>query len=193
MVGNSFVKLCPQFKIDSILRFAPHIVLTLLILFQSTGLFLTHSLQVSMVRYEMKQRIKAGVPEEQRVVLKITPEVEASEDFEWFHSKEFRFKGEMYDILSREQHGDTTWYTCIHDVKESGLFNRLDSLVKEQLNGDPLQKKQRKLFLGFFQKVYLYAVADILFAPADIHTLHSHYSEFFTTGVLSGLLRPPSA
>ena len=64
-------------------------------LVQSTGLYLMHELQVSFVRHEMKQRIKAGVPEEDLVVLRISRSEELDANvFERKHSLEFRYKGE---------------------------------------------------------------------------------------------------
>lgn len=127
-----------------------------LMLFQSTGLYLMHQVQVSYVRHEMKQRIKAGVPEDELVVLKISKSEELDEDiFEREHSREFRYKGQMYDVIRLVEQGDTTVYTCIHDVKESGLFEALDRMVNEELNEDDDEKRQREMMLGFFQKVYL--------------------------------------
>lgn len=151
-------------------------------LFQSTGLYLLHTVQVGLVRHEMKQRIKAGVPEEDLVVLKITKsEEENPQVFERKHSREFLYKGEMYDVMRSSQVGDTTIYTCIHDVKESRLFARLDRMVLDELNGNENQKKHREMMLGFFQKVYLSSVSPaLIFFPPEIESLFGYsdsYSE----------------
>lgn len=131
-------------------------MLLAIMLFQSTGLYLLHTVQVEFVRHEMKQRIKAGVPESDLVVLKIAKaEEEDSEIFEREHSREFRYKGEMYDVMRIVQLEDTTIYTCIHDVKESNLFEQLDKMVLNELSEDDDEKRHREMMLGFFQKVYL--------------------------------------
>lgn len=115
-----------------------------------------HTAQVAYVRHEMKQRIKAGVPEEDLVLLKIAKSEEENSDvFERMHSREFRYNGQMYDVMRLEDKGDTTYYTCIHDVKESKLFERLDSMVLDELNKDEGEKSQREMMLNFFTKVYL--------------------------------------
>ncbi|WP_417589158.1 hypothetical protein [Owenweeksia hongkongensis] len=127
-----------------------------IMLFQSTGMYLMHSVQVAYVRHEMKQRIKAGVPEADLVLLKIAKSEEENSDvFEREHSREFRYYGQMYDVMRLEDKGDTTYYTCIHDVKESKLFERLDRMVLDQLSENEDQKKHREMMLGFFTKVYL--------------------------------------
>lgn len=115
-----------------------------------------HTVQVAYVRHEMKQRIKAGVPEEDLVLLKIAKSEEENSDiFERMHSREFRYYGQMYDVMRLKEKGDTTYYTCIHDVKESKLFERLDRMVLEQLSEDKDEQRQQELMLGFFTKVYL--------------------------------------
>lgn len=119
-------------------------------------------MQVGFVRHEMKQRIKQGIPEEQRVVIKITPEIESStEVFTRIHSREFRYLGEMYDVLTSTSSADTMIYTCIHDVKESGLFKDLDTLVRHHLNQSPHEKKNKELAIGFFSQHYLAFDNDI--------------------------------
>ena len=67
----------------------------------------------------------------------------------------FAIKAKMYDVIRVKDLGDTTIYICIHDVKESGLFQVLDRMVHDELNKNEGQKKQREMILGFFQKLYL--------------------------------------
>lgn len=151
-------------------------------LFQSTGMYLMHSVQVAYVRHEMKQRIKAGVPEEDLVVLKITKQEEQNPDiFERIHSREFRYRGEMYDIMRVKKSADTTWYTCIHDVKESKLFENLENIVAWHLSHDKQEKKRQEIMLGFFTKVYLVACVQdehaLLKKQAACFSYHDIFSE----------------
>lgn len=154
------------------------------------------SLQLSAARHEVKQLIKAGVPEEDQVLLKIPLSLEQTPNstFVRKHSREFRYKGEMYDILSKELHGDTTWYTCIHDVKESELFKDLDNKVKLFLSSNPSQREQLQFCLAFFHQQYipsLMAGLDLLF---DFQTLSFDSSiPSVLEGVWRDLLRPPNS
>ncbi len=50
---------------------------------------------------------------------------EGHPDLVWTEPDEFRYHGEMYDILSQEQRGDTIWYYCHHDEEETALVNGL--------------------------------------------------------------------
>jgi len=54
----------------------------------------------------------------------------------WTEADEFRYYGEMYDILNQEQHGDAIWYTCFHDKAETALMDGI--FKKMQARQDPL-------------------------------------------------------
>lgn len=47
-------------------------------------------------------------------------------DFERIHGKEFRYKGQMYDIVLSQSGIDTTWYTVFADHQEDELFAARD-------------------------------------------------------------------
>ena len=108
------------------------------------GTWIVFKLQQTAIRYEVKQQMKAGVPESDLVTLRIAKVWEETPNarFEREHSKKFRFDGEMYDIIRSRDEGDTTVYICIHDVKESGLFADLERLIEEEID-QPINKKSR--------------------------------------------------
>jgi len=139
-----------------------------------------HSVQLAHVRHEMKQRIKAGVPEEDLVLLKIAKaEEQNSEVFERIHSREFRYKGEMYDVIRLEEKGNTTYYTCIHDVKESKLFEQLDEMVVKTLTEDTRERHQQEIMLGFFTKVYLPGVRpELSYFQTKAKSVFAYYASF---------------
>jgi len=109
------------------------------------GTWIVFKLQQTAIRYEVKQQIKAGVPAADLVTLRIAKVWEETPNgrFEREHSKEFRFDGEMYDIIHSRDEGDTTVYICIHDVKERGLFADLERLIEEEID-QPINKKSRE-------------------------------------------------
>lgn len=120
--------------------------LLLLLVFQMEGTWLVFKAQQIAVRREIKQRIKAGVPKEDRVTVAIPKSWEAqnNERFQRIHSGEFRLDGEMYDNLNVREKGDTLYYECIHDVKESGLFAKLEELTAEEQHENPDNQRSRE-------------------------------------------------
>jgi len=156
---------------------------------------LVFSLQIRAARHEIKQRIKAGVPEEDQVLLKIPMALEQTPNstFVRIHSREFRYKGEMYDILKKEIRGDTTWYTCIHDVKESGIFKDLDKRVTNFLANNPGQKHQSQFAFSFFHQQYVPVLKTELQSFFQFENIcFGPFAPTLLEGVWSGILRPPN-
>jgi len=57
-------------------------------------------------------------------------ELEANERFVRIHSREFRFEGQMYDIVRTQAGEDTTWYTVYADHKEDRMLAQRDQANK---------------------------------------------------------------
>lgn len=131
--------------------------LLLIMLFQPLGYLAIFKVQQYQVRREIKQRIKAGVPEHELVLLKIPRALEEqpNSSFQRIHSREFRYHGMMYDIVRQESHGDATWYYCILDAKESGLFANLDELVKRETAKNSRHKQQTERFYQLLNVLFI--------------------------------------
>lgn len=134
------------------------------------GTWIVFKLQQTAVRYEVKQQIKAGVPESDLVTLRIAKVWEETPNarFEREHSKEFRFDGEMYDIIRSRDEGDTTVYICIHDVKESGLFADLERLTEEEID-QPINKKSRESLQQLIAAKYVQKTFSLSFVRSASH------------------------
>lgn len=131
------------------------IVFIFLLIFQSTGYYLFLKIQQKHIRYEIKQQIKAGVPVEELVLLKISRSTQENRrEFQYIHSREFRYFGKMYDIIRQESHGETTWFYCINDEKETLLFARLDEQVKNEMKNLPGSGKEREQLLQWHNTLF---------------------------------------
>ncbi len=145
-------------------------MLTVIVCYNTAGYFIVFKARQIQIKSEVKRLIKSAVPEEQLVVFSLTPET--MHGFSWIHSKEFRYNGEMYDVVRKVSvsAGNTELY-CIHDVKESGLFAHLDRLVKDAMNhdrkGPGLLKVLSAFYTGLFPPPEL--LNDFISQSADIH------------------------
>ena len=167
-------------------------MLSSLLLFQSAGWYLCHYFQVRQVRYEMKQWLKHDVPEEDRIVLRIHRSMQKGHpDFKRMDKREIRYKGEMYDILKEEVRGDETWYTCIHDVKESGLFKQLDELVNFRIEKDPEERKHRSLMQALFSKQFVDFATDKIRGFAENEVLRICYIPQWWDDIAQKPWKPP--
>ena len=138
------------------MRRAVAIALLFLMLFQAAGHLFVFKIQQHEIRQEIKRQIKAGVPEAELVLLKIsrTMEDRPNRFFQRIHQLEFPYNGSMYDIVRQESHGDTTWYYCLADEKETQLFANLDELVKQDMAGNPQHRKQIDELLRLLGALY---------------------------------------
>jgi hypothetical protein len=104
------------------------------------GTYISFWLRQSQLQYAMENRIRKEKTEENLVLVKIPKSLEAKPDktFKRIHSREFRYKGNMYDVVRQEDKGDETWYWAIHDEAETILYAQMDELTRKAWGDEPL-------------------------------------------------------
>jgi hypothetical protein len=117
----------------------------------TTLLFL--QFQKKQVKKELKRKIIAGIDKSELVLLKFTEE-ESLNQIKWEHSKEFEYKGEMYDVVEKEVHGDVIYYWCWWDHEETKLNKQLITLVDHFLGNNPTKQEKQGKLLDYFKKLY---------------------------------------
>ncbi|WP_419213254.1 hypothetical protein ACNR9Q_03670 [Maribacter sp. X9] len=105
------------------------------------------------VRHEVKQKMIAGLDKEELVLLKFT-ESESQSELRWEHSKEFEYKGQMYDVVSQEVQGDTIKYWCWLDHEETDINKRLQGLVDSVLGKDPQRNSNKEKLAHFYKSLF---------------------------------------
>jgi hypothetical protein len=106
-----------------------------------------------MIRKEISELLNSGSNAKDLVTLKFTRE-EALNSLNWKHHREFEFNGEMYDVADKGTNGDTLWFRCYKDHKETRLNMQKDKLMAKALGSDPLKKSQEKQIKNFFQTLF---------------------------------------
>lgn len=107
----------------------------------------------SKIRKEMKMMIKAGVPEDELTIIYHT-ETNAHE-FSWVHSREFSYRGMMYDVVHEESNEPGVRILhCVTDHQETALFVNLNRLVKQTAQSHPAAKKANVLLSMFMSGLY---------------------------------------
>lgn len=105
-----------------------------------------------LVRREVKHQLVAQVNKEELVLLKFTEE--QAQKINWKHSREFEFEGWMYDIVQQENRGDTTYYWCWWDYKETRLNKQLDHLLVRALQQNPVNRENQERLVKFIKTVH---------------------------------------
>ena len=136
------------------------ILLVLSICFTAVGFYPVFIKLQYQVRQEIKHRIKKGIPETE--LHKIT--FAQNEKIDWVRDgKEFRLKGEMFDVVRKEILNGNTIYHCINDKEEKALFAILDELVKEQMQDEESSEgSTAQLLFKIFSQTCITPVAFIL-------------------------------
>ncbi len=109
--------------------------------------FLSLKSQKKFVKREIKKRIIEGIDASELVYFKFSKK-DVQSKLRWEHSKEFEWKGEMYDVVHCYEEKDSISYHCWWDSDESQLNRRLMALLQIEMEHYP-GKKER--LLGFFQ------------------------------------------
>lgn len=161
-------------------------------LFQAAGYFFVFKILQHEIRQEIKQQIKAGVPEADLVLFKIF-EGKPHPAFQRVEEHEFRYHSKMYDIVRQEAHGDTTWYYCLADEKETQLFANLDELVKQDMAGNPQHRKQIDELLRLFGALYFSHKIDDFFIFSNEQKAATFFSFSLKTWDFSPSTPPPEA
>jgi len=57
--------------------------------------------------------------------------LEGKTDFRWIHSREFKYNGDMYDIVTKEETAEQLIVYCINDTKEKKLEEEFEKKVQK--------------------------------------------------------------
>jgi hypothetical protein len=109
--------------------------------------------QQKLVRKAVKRSLIAGLDKEELVLLSFT-KAQTETELRWEHSKEFEYRGQMYDIVETCTEGDSIHYRCWWDHAETALCKKLDALATVAWGHHPKQKQHTTHLLSFLKTLY---------------------------------------
>jgi hypothetical protein len=86
------------------------------------GYHLVFHFQLAAVKSEMKAFLRDQ--KDHKELTQIILSKPESNLLDWEDENEFRYRGEMYDVIQMKSTGDTVTFYCIADEKETVLFNQ---------------------------------------------------------------------
>lgn len=130
--------------------------------------------QKILIRKEVKQKIGKSSKREAFILLKFTKEgMEA--DLHWKDPKEFEFRDQMYDVIEREQHGDTIYFWCWRDHEETRLSRELKLLFAHASDHDAQNNEQRAHLTSFLKLFYYSNSFEWKICPRNVSQKRGHY------------------
>lgn len=106
------------------------------------------------IKKSIKHKIIAGIDKEELVLLVFNKD-KVDQQVKWKHSKEFQYKGEMYDIVEKEIIGNEIHYWVWWDKEETALNQKLTNLVRQNFAQNPCQNSKNQVITHFFKTLYL--------------------------------------
>jgi len=152
--------------------FAIFFLLVLSIPFLCTRAILLH--RKSESKEAVKARILAGVDKSEMVRLVFSVN-DAKTALKWEHSKEFEYRGEMYDIVKSEGKTDSVIYWCIRDKDETQLNRQLESLVALATGSDPQHQSSLNNLFIFLKFLFCHKPREVKPAVASAGTIFHFY------------------
>lgn len=117
------------------------------------GTYTCLKMEKRKVKRAIKARMIEGMNKSELVLLKFTEE-DAANELEWEHAHEFEYNGQMYDVVEKQQQGDTTYYYCWWDHAETRLNKQLSELVANAMGQNPLNKDKQERLNNFLKSLY---------------------------------------
>lgn len=164
-----------------------------LLFFQPVSYLSIFKIQRYQIRYEIKQRIKAGITKDELVLIKIPGKSEHEIDFfSWLiPENELRYKNKMYDVVYEESQHDTSLYYCILDEEETELYANIDNEVSREMSQSPQQEQRRETLERALTLLFFYPKNDFSTIRLAENTRQSLYCFGLKTWITSPLTPPP--
>jgi hypothetical protein len=122
---------------------------------QVTGYHLFFHLRQAAIKKSATNRIERALEEDLVEEFVVTP-AEATTLLQWEGDKEFRYKGEMYDLVDQKAENGKIHIRCISDRKETSLVKNYRKMANDDFGGS--SKKRASLLLKLIATFYTAAV-----------------------------------
>ena len=117
------------------------------------GAYFWLQIKKQLIRKEIKWKMIDGIDREDLVLLRFSVE-ESKSLLNWKHSREFEFRGEMYDIVEVKTEGDSVFYYCWWDHEETALNIQLNKLVAHAAGKNSQSRETVNQVIQFFKSLY---------------------------------------
>ena len=125
------------------------ILLVFVFFYSFVGYYLNFAIEQCGIKEEVKEKIIHHLPDKYLTIIKVSSK--DRKKITWTEEgNEFRFGGDLYDVVKTRQENGITYYSCFCDVKENQLIANLDKLVKDQTDHSKSRTIQKRLQINLF-------------------------------------------
>lgn len=168
------------------------ILFVTLLLLQSVVSIFVYDSQLKSIRRKFKWEKLFSLKNEQLTLVKVAKSLEEkpNQQFTRIHGREFRFLGEMYDIVRKTAHTDTTYYYCFHDGDESEVVRSINQWMHDNFGDNNNSKDKSKPIKDAFKQPYISNKSTFTFIP-EVRFIKIVHAPQLYTSVSSGNVAPP--
>lgn len=169
------------------------ILFLVVVAFNMAGIFVVFKMYQKTIRKEIKQQIKAGIPEQELHVFKLSKEEYSK--LNWVREDiEFRLGDKMFDIVRSENTDHSIYLHCINDTEEAILFAELDDLTLTKIQKESKNTKNQ-LFKVVKTVKLEYLPTEFVFPIDGFYTCrtasYTHTLAAYVSPYLQVLIPPP--
>lgn len=119
---------------------------------------------------------------------------QSNEDLDWKHSKEFEYKGKMYDVVSIQKGRDSIRYTCWLDKEETELNIKLKTILFNECLHDKPIKQCEVTFYSYYKSLFFvqYNPQSFHFIEQTLFLKKEHKKSSYHFLIIQSNLRPPN-
>jgi len=91
---------------------------------------------------------------------------------DWEHEREFKYQGNMYDVVEQEQHGNKHLLWCYKDDKEKKLKEKITHFLAFGFDDDVQKNDSQKKLSNFYNGLYYQLnKQELIYFPFETQTL----------------------
>jgi hypothetical protein len=162
------------------------------LLLKMGGFYAILSFEREEIREKVEQKIIKSLKKSELIC--IVADDKNSYKIEWERpEKEFRFEGNLYDVVYSENTLGVTYYYCLSDKDETKLEAKIDKLLENQTEKSPFGN-QSKLIINFLSEPLITHQNPIFNFNYFIKKKPSIFSNliiFYPSDFVSKLKQPP--
>jgi len=137
------------------LKKIPAIVILFAFVMSSFGFILLQPFLISYYKYLGMKR--AGFPSEEELIEYVIFNKDDIKykriNFQWVHSKEYRYNGDMYDIVEKSEDDSLFYFYVINDTKEKELEEIFSKKVEENSSSSKQNKNENNILKILFSEL----------------------------------------
>ncbi len=142
------------------------------------------------VKKEVKAKLIQGLDKSELTHLTFSKS-QLETDLRWEHSREFEYKGEMYDVIEQHEKSDSIEFVCWHDKAETELNQRLQTLIAKATHNSPEHHARESLYYQFLKSLAVEFVPQLHLSLSESQRNFASHATQYEFILLDEELKPP--